>query len=229
MAAAATTLRISGDGWIVLAGGGEFSFGETEEIDQAWLAKVPPGSGSIGFVPAASGSTEYGGHFTSYLQETFERTVNTIPIYRRRDANRGKNSERIKSSAAVYLGAGVADHIIDAFEGTPARDALSELVTGGGTLVAMAAAAQALGEVMRNLRGTELVKGLALLPGGGLETNFDPGSDRRLRELLAHPEVHWGLGIPAGSAVLLGPAGECEVVGEAYRLDTEDGELQELS
>ena len=30
-------------GWLALLGGGEFSFGETEDADQAWLDKVPPG------------------------------------------------------------------------------------------------------------------------------------------------------------------------------------------
>ena len=32
--------RIQGDGWLVLIGGGEFSFGETLEVDRAWLAKA---------------------------------------------------------------------------------------------------------------------------------------------------------------------------------------------
>ena len=43
--------RLDGDGWLALLGGGEFSFGETEEADAAWLAKAP--EGPIGFLPAA--------------------------------------------------------------------------------------------------------------------------------------------------------------------------------
>ncbi len=62
-----------GAGWIALIGGGEFSFGETEIADGAWLDKTPPGS--VGFLPAASGSTEYGTHFATYLRESAGRDV----------------------------------------------------------------------------------------------------------------------------------------------------------
>ena len=91
-----TTLRrIPGAGWIALLGGGEFSFGETEECDRAWLGRTPPGA--VGFVPAASDSADYGKHFTVYLDEVFDREVEVIPVYRGRDARRGKNAERIEA------------------------------------------------------------------------------------------------------------------------------------
>ena len=32
--------RIDGSGWLVLIGGGEFSFEETEQADAAWLGKL---------------------------------------------------------------------------------------------------------------------------------------------------------------------------------------------
>lgn len=220
--------RIAGDGWIVLLGGGEFSFGETEEVDRAWLAKVPEGPRPIGFVPAASGSTEYGGHFAAYMKEGFGRTVDTIPIYRRRDANRGKNAERIRASAAIYLGGGVAEFVVEALDHAPALEALTELVVRGGTLVAMTAAGQALGQVVRSFKGKDLVPGLGFLPGGAVEANFDPGHDHRLRQLLGHPDVRWGVGIPAGSALLLGPGGEREQVGEVFYLEAAGADLTEL-
>jgi hypothetical protein len=46
------------NGWLALLGGGEFTFGETEEVDRAWLERCP--AGPIGFVPAASGSIDCG-------------------------------------------------------------------------------------------------------------------------------------------------------------------------
>src|SRR5262249_55035164 len=70
-------------GWLALRGGGEFSFGETLAADRAWLAKAAPGP--IGFVPAASGSADYGRHLAAYFGETFGRELETIPIYRGRD------------------------------------------------------------------------------------------------------------------------------------------------
>ncbi len=218
--------RIPGAGWIVLIGGGEFSFGETETADEAWLDKTPPGA--VGFVPAASGSTEYGSHFATYLSEAHGRELETIPIYRPRDARRGKNSERIAGSAAVYLGGGVTDHLLEALAGTPAEGALADKLRSGGPVVAIAAAAQALGQVARSLFGGGLAPGLGWLPGGVVEPNFHPSHDRRLRQLLGHDAVEWGLGVPAGSAVLLGPGGEIEIIGTVFAVAGADGDLEPL-
>ena len=215
--------RIPGAGWIALLGGGEFSFGETEAADRAWLSKTPPGM--VGFLPAASGSTEYGGHFAGYLRRTFDRDAETIPIYRARDARRRKNCERLGECAAVYLGGGVTSHLLDALRASPALDALVEKLGEGGTVVAIAAAASSLGEVARDLFGGGSIAGLGWLTGGVVEPNFDPSHDRRLRRLLEHPEVRWGLGLPAGSAVLLGPGGEVEVVGKVFSLACADADL----
>ncbi len=218
--------RLAGAGWIALIGGGEFSFGETETADEAWLDKTPPGP--VGFLPAGSGSTEYGGHFASYLGASFGREVVTIPIYRARDARRGKNSQRIAGVSAIYLGGGVTDHLLEALEDSPGLAAMAEKLAAGGTVVAIAAAAQALGQVARNLFGGGLVAGLGWLPGGVVEPNFHPSHDRRLRRLLEHEEVRWGLGLPAGSALLLGPAGEVEVIGTAFAVEGPDGDLEPL-
>ena len=225
--------RIPGDGWLVLVGGGEFSFGQTEDADRAWLAKLPEtahGSAetAVGFLPTASGSTEYGGHFAAYLDETHGERAETIPIYRARDAKRGKNSTRIAESRAAYLGGGVTDHLLDAFVDSPALEALVAKLEEGGVVVTIAAAAEALGGIVRSLLRQELVAGLGFLRGGGVATNFDPSDERRLRELLEHPAVKWGLGLPAGSAVLLGPDGAVETVGDVFTLDGPDHEIQAL-
>jgi cyanophycinase-like exopeptidase len=219
------TKRIPGAGWLALLGGGEFSFGETADADQAWLDRAEA-VGAVGFVPAASGSLEYGTHFADYLEETFERRVETIPIYRPRDARRGKNAERVAAAAHLYLGGGVPDHLLDAIVGTPSLEAMQHKLEGGGTVVAIAAAAQALGQVVRSLFGSNLLSGLAWLPGGAIDTNFEPAHDRRLRQLLTHPEVHWAVGIPSGSALLLGPDGEREVIDRVYALGDPEGEIE---
>ena len=218
--------RLPGPGWIALLGGGEFTFEETLDADSAWMEKTPPGP--IGFLPAASGSTDYGEHFATYMAEVFDREAVTLPVYRPRDGRRAKNSERIAECAAVYLGGGVADHLLDAVAATPAAEALVGVLGRGGVVMAIAAAAQALGAVARSIRVGETVPGLGWLPGGVVETNFDPSHDRRLRRLLEDRHVLWGLGIASESAVLLGPAGAVEVVGEAWMVDAANGELREL-
>lgn len=216
----------AGDGWLALLGGGEFSFGETHEADAAWLAHT--GEGPIGFVPAASGSVDYGHHFADYLEGEHGRLVEIVPIYRARDARRGRNAERLAECAAIYLGGGVADHLLDALAGSPAAEAILERLRTGGVVVAIAAAAQALGVVARSIQVGRFVDGLGWLPGGVVETNFDPDHDRRLRQALGRPGVTWGLGLPAESAMLLGPGGAVETVGPVFAVEGAAGDLFEL-
>ena len=219
--------RIPGDGWLCLLGGGEFSFGETLEADAAWLEKTAPGS--VGFVPAASGSNEYGYHFAEYLSKEFDREAETIPIYRVRDARRGKNLDRLREAAAVYLGGGVPDHLLDAVTDTPAVEVLTDVVTRqAGMVVAIAAAAQAVAQGVRSIFRGNVLPGFGWLPQGVVDPNFDPGHDRRLRELVSTLGIEWGLGIPSGAAVLLGPDEQVEFVGTAFLLEGEDGDLVPL-
>ncbi len=234
----------------MLIGGGEFSFGETEEADEAWLARIALNSdggeveaaegtaaaddavvahrSTIGFVPAASGSADYGQHLAVYFDEFFGQAVETVPVYRDRDARRGRNIKRLAEVDAVYLGGGVADHLLEGLRGTPCGEALETRLREGGMVVVIAAAAQAAGVVVRALRGREHLKGFGWLDGGVVETNFVPKQDRRLRRLLRHPAAHWGLGIPAGSAILLGPDGVVETVGPSYRLNGPNASLTPL-
>lgn len=221
-----TLRRVPGTGWLALLGGGEFSFGDTVEADRAWMAKVPPGP--VGFLPTASGSTEYGDYLASYLEEGFERKLDVVPIYRQRDARRGKNLERIAACAAVYVGGGVTDHLLEALVDEPAGEALGRKLADGGVVVGIAAAAQVFGVAARSLLTRDVVPGLSWLPGGVVEPNFDPGHDRRLRELLAFPGASWGVGIPAGAALLLGPDGQTEVHGTVFLVRGEDGDLEML-
>ncbi len=225
-----TPKRLPGGGWIALVGGGEFTFEETLDADSAWMEKVAESGldGPIGFVPAASGSTDYGEHFVEYVAEVFGREAVTLPIYRPRDGRRGKNAERIEECAAVYLGGGVTDHLLDALADTPAAEALLRKLGAGGVVVAIAAAAQALGVAVRSIAPGRVIPGLGWLLGGAVEPNFDPGHDRRLRKLLAEPGVSWGLGIPSGAAVLLGPGGAVELVGTVFYAEGAEAELREI-
>jgi len=218
--------RIAGQGWLALLGGGEFSFGETFDADEAWVAKTPPGP--IGFIPAASGSNDYVRHFGEYVSEELGRELEVIPIYRSRDSRRGRNAERIAAVSAVYLGGGVADHLLDALAGSPAAEALTKKIQTGGMVVAIAAAAQAAGRIARSIAPGQTIPGLGWLPEGVVEPNFDPGHDRRLRKLLELPGIRWGLGIPPESAVLLGPDGVVEIVGSAFYVEGPAGEMEVL-
>jgi len=218
--------RIPGTGWLALLGGGEFSFGETLAADRAWIELTPPGP--IGFIPAASDSADYGKHFSTYMEDAFQREVEIIPIYRSRDARRGKNSERIAAVSAVYLGGGVGDHLLEALAQSPAAEALAEKVRSGGVVVGIAAAAQAAGCVIRSIFGGKPLAGLGLLPHAALESNLAPGHDRRLRQLLRQPGVEVAIGIPASGALLLGADGKGLTVGPVFAISEENADFAVL-
>lgn len=228
-----TLSRIGDQGWLVLIGGGEFSFEETDLADAAWLAKLEP-EAAIGFIPAAAGSEDYANHFGVYLDEYFGRRLETLPIYRGRDARRAKNAERIDGVAGIYVGGGVADRLTETLAESLCLEAMARCLERGGTVTAIAAGAQALGHTFRGLFGGKMLKGLNWLPGGVVEANFEPPGgnanfDRRLRRLMAQDGVSWGLGIPAGSAVLIGPGGDYQILGEAWWLGEPEGKLIPLS
>ena len=166
-------------GCLALVGGGEFSFGETQDVDRAWIERA--GEGPVGFLPTASGSADYGRNFAGYLAEAFDRSVELIPVYRPRDARRNRNVERIASSAAVYIGGGVVDDLLEVLAESPAASALDRGWRDGRSVIAIAGAAQALGSAARGLRG-DLLPGLGWLPDVVVEPNFTPAHDRRLRE-----------------------------------------------
>lgn len=218
--------RVGDQGWLVLLGGGEFSFGETLAIDEMWISKL--GEGPVGFLPAASGSADYATNFSLYLTERFGRESSLIPIYRARDARRQKNVERIEQASAVYIGGGITDQLVQTLADSAALEALGRKLASGGIVVAIAGATQAFGVLVRSLLGRNIVPGFSWLPGGVVEPNFDPGHDRRFRQLMEQEGVKWGLGLPAGSAVLLGPAGQQELAGPVFALEDSDGDFEVL-
>lgn len=212
------TLRVPGQppgGWLILIGGGEFSFGETQEIDELLVGLLPADRRTIAFIPAASGSSEYGRHLGDHFRRIDESIeVTTVPIYRERDARRGRNLEAIRGAGAVYIGAGVTNSLLDALRDTPALEALREYLGSGGIVVAIGAAAAACGSFCRDMRRLPgVTPGLSLVDRACVEPLFEPGRDQFVRTLMAIPEVDLVWGIPAGTALVIQPAGEAEIAG----------------
>lgn len=207
--------RRVGNGWIVLLGGGEFSFGQTREIDEFLVSKLPSDNRRIAFLPTASGSHEYAIHLGRYFAGLGSgiELIN-VPVYRPRDARRGKNLDLIRSAALIYLGGGVTNLLLETIRRSPAEEAMREAVEAGATLAGIGAAAAALGQFARDMRRAGgAIPGLEWLPGTVVETGFDPSKDTELRRLMSIPEVTLGLGIPAGTAVAIGSDGAGQVHG----------------
>jgi cyanophycinase-like exopeptidase len=205
---------------LVLIGGGEFSFGETREIDEFLLAQLPEDRRTVAFLPTASGSAEYAQHLGKYFRQIDANVETTnVPIYRGRDVRRQKSLNAITSAGLVYLGGGVTNNLIGTFRETAAELALREAAANGVTIAAIGAAASSFGTFARDMRGvTTSIPALGWLANTVIEAGFD---DTALRRLLSLPDVTHGIGIPAGTALVVRGDGSTQVIGEgqiaAYR------------
>src|SRR5436190_22776654 len=100
---------------LVLIGGGEFSFGETREIDEILVRAMPADRRTIAFIPAASGSAEYATHLSVYFKQIDPSVeIINVPIYRPRDARRQKNLDLLRGAGMIYLGGGVTNNLLAA-------------------------------------------------------------------------------------------------------------------
>jgi cyanophycinase-like exopeptidase len=201
---------------LVLIGGGEFSFGETREIDQMLLSRMPPDKRTVAFLPTASGSAEYAGHFGTYLRGLDpDVTVMNVPLYRGRDNRRQKNLTAILNAGMVYLGGGVTNNLAPMLRESPAELAMRDAAANGVVIAAIGAAASCFGTSARDMRGdSSAIAALGWLANTVIDTAFDPKNDTALRRLMSLPDVKLGLGIPARTALVIGRDGNTEIIGE---------------
>ena len=200
---------------LVLIGGGEFSFGETREIDEFLVRHMPSDRRTIAFLPTASGSAEYAIHLGNYFRKmdpTLE-TVN-VPIYRGRDNRRQKNLNAILSAGLIYLGGGVTNNLLTTIRESPAEAALRQAAANGTMIAAIGAAAACFGTHARDMHGTtSALPALDWIANTAIETSFDAANDTMLRRLMSVPGTQLGLGIPPRTAVVVHADGSTEVVG----------------
>jgi cyanophycinase-like exopeptidase len=201
---------------LVLIGGGEFSFGETREIDELLVARMAKDRRAVAFLPTASGSAEYAVHFGTYLRgiDSSVDVVN-VPIYRGRDNRRQKNLSAILSAGMVYLGGGVTNNLAPLLRESPAELALRDAAANGAVIAAIGAAASCFGTHARDMSGgTSALVSLGWLAHTVIDTGFDPQNDTALRRLMSIPDVNLGIGIPAKTALVISRDGTAEIVGE---------------
>src|SRR5690242_18685144 len=146
---------------LALIGGGEFSFGETREIDAQLLARMPADRRTIAFLPTASGSAEYAGHLGKYFRELDPGVeVVNVPVYRGRDARRTKSLNAILASGMVYLGGGVTNNLLETIRETATEMALRDAAANGAVIAAIGAAASCFGTHARDMRSGGALPGL---------------------------------------------------------------------
>jgi len=200
---------------LVLIGGGEFSFGATREVDEFLLRNMPADRRTVAFIPAASGSAEYAGHFGKYLQG-IDPTVETVnvPIYRGRDSRRQKNLTQLLAAGMIYLGGGVTNNLLAVLRESAADLAMREAAANGAVVAAIGAAASCFGTAARDMHGIAAsLPALGWIANTVIDTAFDPENDANLRRLMSVPDTHLGIGIPAGTALAIRADGSTEIVG----------------
>src|SRR6266550_1772026 len=172
---------------LVLIGGGEFSFGETREIDELLLRAMPADRRTVAFIPAASGSAEYATHLGAYFKQ-IDASIETVnvPIYRPRDARRQKNLDQLLAAGMIYLGGGVTNNLLAAIHESATDIALRDAAANGAVIAAIGAAAACFGTHARDMRGvTAALPALGWLADTLIDTAFDPQNDTALRRLMS--------------------------------------------
>ncbi len=199
---------------LVLIGGGEFSFGETRQVDEFLLAHMPAGRRTVAFLPTASGSAEYARHIGAYFKQ-IDPSVETVnvPVYRGRDSRRQKNAAQLLSAGMIYFGGGVTNNVVETIAGSPAEAAVRDAAAAGVLVAAIGASASCFGAHVRNMRSGGSLQGFGWIRNTVVETGFDPADDVGLRRLMSVPEITLGIGIPPGTALAVSGAGRTEIIG----------------
>lgn len=200
---------------LVLIGGGEFSFGETREVDQSLLQRMPADRRTIAFLPTASGSAEYAAHIGKYFRELDPSVeVVNVPVYRGRDSRRQKSLNVILAAGMVYIGGGVTNNLLATIRESPTEIAIRDAAANGAVIAAIGAAASCFGTHARDMRGGGEIPGFGWIANTVVDAGFDPLNDVILRRLMSLPDVELGLGIPPKTAIVIGADGAGEIAGE---------------
>ncbi len=204
------------NGWVVLIGGGEFSFGDTDEIDRFLVSKLPAHNPRVAFLPTASGSPEYAKHFGTYLHQfRDDLVVENVPIYRPRDSRRAKNLRKVSEAGMIYIGGGVTNRVIETMRLQPIVETIRLAVENGAILAAIGAAASSLGVATRDIeRPGSSLPGLGVIADTIVETGFSPEDDTMLRRLMSLPDARLGIGIPASTAIAIAPDRSAQILGD---------------
>jgi cyanophycinase-like exopeptidase len=201
---------------LVLIGGGEFSFGETREIDEKLIAQLPKDNKRVAFLPTASGSPEYATHLGTYFRQ-IDPEVETInvPVYRSRDSRRRKNLDLIRFAGLIYIGGGVTNNLLAVLRESGAEMAMRDAAADGVTVAAIGAAASCFGTHARDMQTNgSALPALAWLESTVIDTGFDAADDTMLRRLMSIAGTTLGLGIPPRTAIAIGSNGDATVIGE---------------
>jgi len=193
----------TGNGWLVLSGGGRWQ--TTEAIDRRAIEAMTD-EAPIAFVPAAGCPPDYGESFLEHYARLGAPAGYVVSIHDQTSANDPANVRRLTHAGLVYFGGGDARRLLDAMTGAQALDAVAAAYAAGAVIVGVSAGAIALAAWgVSSDPGAGLLKGWGWLPNAIVAPHYAPAQADALHAALReHPHL-LGLGIPDDSALALGP------------------------
>jgi hypothetical protein len=196
----------TGRGLIALAGGGDWNAEDNVSITANLLSHTLS-QGPIAYIWAAS-NIEQADHHMDLLRDLGARTGYLVDVLTEED---DVLFHQLSEAGVILLGEGpFGDRLHEALVGV-AMQAIEEAYRRGASLYAIGPGAAMWGAYA--VREANLVEGFNWLAGSIILPGYSPDDADRLRAWVHQYPDSYGLGLGAGSALMLGPNGELDVWG----------------
>jgi len=211
-------------GTLALVGSGEYlpPMADVDKVLLAGLAARRPGKPRVVCLPTAAGEeglerirywSELGvAHFTGLGAE-----AEAVPVVDRQTAEAESLADLIRSASFIYLSGGHPAYLYKTLEGTPAWEAITQVLAGGGVVAGCSAGAMIFAERILGFRNFQLSQaGFNFLPGTVILPHFDefPAAAAKLARqalsanlVLLGIEGNTALAVSGESARVLGRGG----------------------
>jgi cyanophycinase-like exopeptidase len=206
----------TGEGWLIVAGGGQRHGDLSGEIAAAaliWADLDRP----MAVLPTAGGSSRGAELLLESYADLGGPEGYVVPVYDAADAQLRENCGYLVQAGLIYVADGPdALRLTRALRSSPALDALQAAFDDGAVIVAEGSGAVAVGAWLSAPSDSMPVEsGLGLLENVIVQPHFVPGSSSRSLQLsLRECQTCLGLGVPDQTALALGPSGEVKSLGE---------------
>lgn len=211
-----------GGGNLLLVGGGE----KPREVMELFVKLAGGSDQKIVILPMATQDTnDTGRYYRKLLNDLGARKVRVLDISSKDEARREENVEVIRTAKGIWFSGGDQSRITERILGTPAHEALREMLANGGVVGGTSAGTACQSDPMLNGEGdpgalqkgsTELVRGLGLFHGVIVDQHFirRQRHNRLLAAILEHPDK-LGVGIDEDTAIWVKPDQSFEVLGDS--------------
>jgi cyanophycinase len=196
-------------GTIALVGGGPFR--ANDELDRRLLKTVE--ADRVVVLPTAD-AFEAPAELVAAAMSWGERLrveVDAVMVMQRHDAEADSAADAVRDARAVYLVGDSSMHLRSVLKETSVFAAISDVLVGGGLLVAVGSCAAAVCDPMLDQRGGAFTLGLGLVRGMAVIPEAETWSEERLQRTLSLADTAV-IELPTGSAVV-GHDGEWELTG----------------